>query len=64
MEDKKYKLLCNLDTLLQVINETKRKGGFTIVKEYEEYYFKLLNDDKVKEVIKGTIHETNKNENN
>lgn len=52
-----HNILCNLDNLLQLIKDCTRDGKHTKVKEYQRYYDEVRVRPKIKELIKGTVHE-------
>ena len=50
-------ILANLDRLRQLIKNTKSEGKYTNSERYEDYYNEVRSRDRIKELIKGTIHE-------
>jgi hypothetical protein len=52
-----YNILCNLDNLLQLIKNCTRDGKHTKVKDYQTYYDEVRTRPKIKDLIKGTVHE-------
>lgn len=56
MEGEKRTLFA-LDRLLNLIKNSNKAGKFTQAKEYENYYNTVRSRDRIKKLIKGTIHE-------
>jgi ribosomal protein S21 len=52
-----YDIMCNLDRLRQLIKNVEKNGKFTQAKTYRDYYNEVRSQPKIKELIKGTIHE-------
>jgi hypothetical protein len=50
-------VLINLDRLRQLIKNMRAEGKYTMVKAQEDYYNDIRSRERIKEIIKGTIHE-------
>lgn len=52
-----YNIMCNLDRLKKLIENTTKDGKYTKVQEYQKYYDEVRTRPKIKALIKGTVHE-------